>query len=538
MKRRSGFICLGIFCLSVISSFRKSDESLKGRPKIVVGLMVDQMRWDYLYKYWDRYGEGGFKRLLKEGFKCENTMVRHIPTATACGHSSVYTGSVPAINGIVENSWYDRGWGKEIISVQDSTVKMVGTQSRAGRSPRNLLTTTIGDELRIATNYQSKVIGIALKDRASILPGGHTANAAFWRDQGKFTTSTYYMDTLPGWVNRFNAIDWADSLMPDGWHTLYPIGTYKLSDADNKSYEKSFYEEEKAPVFPHMKTPFRSTPFANDYTLEFAKAAIEGYKLGESGFTDLLAISLSAPDIIGHEYGPTSIEMEDNYLRLDKALAGFLSYLDRRFGKNGYLFFLTADHGADQSPGYLKEHKIPSGAVNGKKVMKDIKKNLEKKFGASDLILTVSNGQVYLNYRALDREGLDKDKVARFIAGKLQEEPGIAHALVSADLTEATLPERVKSMYMNGIYPGRSGDVLIMKSAGWQFESIQGAEHGEWYPFDAHIPLIWMGKGIHPGATHRTIWMTDIAPTLAAILHIQMPSGNIGDVITEITDRR
>src|SRR5699024_10088036 len=295
MKGKLSCVAASIFCLIMTSSFGRPGNPVKERPKIVVGLMVDQMRWDYLYKYWDRYGEDGFKRLLREGYKCENTMVRHIPTATACGHSSVYTGSVPAINGIVENSWYDRGWGKEIISVQDSVAKMTGDSSRTGRSPRNLLTTTIGDELRIATNYQSKVVGVALKDRASILPAGHTANAAFWRDDGKFTTSTYYMDELPDWVNRFNAINWADSLMPDGWHTLYPIETYKLSDADDKSYEKSFYEKGIKPVFPHTGTPFRATPYANVYTLKFAEAAIEGYKLGTDNFTDLLAISLSAP---------------------------------------------------------------------------------------------------------------------------------------------------------------------------------------------------------------------------------------------------
>lgn len=503
------------------------------KPKIIVGLMVDQMRWDYLYKYQERYGDGGFKRLLDQGFSCENTMIRHAPTVTACGHSSVYTGSVPAINGIAGNSWYDRSWGREISNVEDSTVTGVGGNPKENKSPRNLLTTTIGDELRIATNYQSKMVGISIKDRGAILPGGHTANAAFWEGSGKFTTSTYYMDDLPGWVKKFNEKDWAKMLMPNNWQTLYPLDSYILSEKDDKDYETILSGEKKS-VFPH-KTSLSNTPFGNTWTLEFAKAAIDGYMLGQSNFTDLLAISLSSPDKIGHAFGPNSIEVEDNYLRLDKDLEDLFNFLDQKYGKDGYLFFITADHGANHSPGYLEEHRIPTGVLTDD-VFKKLDLELEKKFGTPDLILARSGYQIYLNYEELSKIGIDKITVANYIIDQLKQVPGIETAFLNESLASATYPEPIKTMLINGYNPKRSGDIVIVKSAGWKAGSRTGATHGDWNPYDAQIPLVWMGTGIRPGKTHRSVGMTDIAPTLAAILNLQQPSGCIGQVITEITD--
>lgn len=526
----------GLILLSgilLVSCSRTVSKPKDEKPKIVIGLMVDQMRWDYLYKFQSRYGEGGFKRLLREGFSCENTMINHVPTATACGHSSVYTGSVPAINGIIENSWYDRSLGREISNVADTTVNIIGNEQKEGRSPRNLLTTTIGDEMRIATHYQSKVVGLAIKDRAAILPAGHTSNGAFWYEGGKFTSSTFYMDTLPDWVNRFNQINWQDSLLPDGWHTLYPIESYTLSDQDDESYENLLSGEDK-PVFPHTKASLTSTPFGNTLTLAFARAAIEGYHLGEGAFTDLLAVSLSTPDRIGHHFGPTSIEQEDNYLRLDKELENFFGYLDNRFGKEGYLFFITADHGGNQSPGYLKAHKLPTGLLNEEDIVQHAREAVRNKYGASELISAFSGAQVYLNHDLIEKKGLDKISVARFVAQQLAKEPGIENAYATAELTSVTLPERIRQMFINGYNPQRSGDILMWWDAGWKPGSEKGAEHGNWNPFDAHIPLVWTGHGIAPGKTHRTVSMTDIAPTLAAMLDIQMPSGSVGEVIIEL----
>ncbi|CAL1518665.1 alkaline phosphatase PafA [Chitinophaga sp. MM2321] len=542
MKRITSFKIYAAACIVIAMSACENkgpaSSSMHARPKIVVGLMVDQMRWDYMYKYSQRYGEGGFKRLLREGFSCENTLISHAPTVTAIGHSSVYTGSVPAITGIVGNSWYDREWGRQIENVEDTTVTGVGGKAGNQRSPRNLLTTTIGDELRMATNYQSKVVGVSIKDRGAILPAGHTANGAFWydNDANSFITSTYYMNELPDWASRFNAINWKDSLMPGGWNTLYPLDSYTLSDKDDKTYEGTFSGEDK-PVFPHTKADITNTPFGNTITFEFAKSAIEGYKLGEGAFTDMLAVSVSSPDKIGHRFGPNSIEVEDNYLRLDKDLENFFNYLDKRYGKDGYLFFITADHGANHSPGYLQENKIPSDAINEDTMKQQILASVKGKYGTADVIQTFTNGQIYLNYDVLAKKGLDRKAVAAYIADLFSRQKGYVCAVSRDDLATAPLPERIKSMFINGCNLKRSGDVFLIRSAGWKSGSLKGTAHGDWYPYDAHIPLVWLGHGIKHGKTNRTTGMVDIAPTLAALLQIQMPSGNIGEVITEISDQ-
>lgn len=533
MMKRSFIFCLILFLAGYAQSQPRTQNTTANRPKIVVGMMVDQMRWDYLYKFEKRYGEGGIKRLLREGFTCENTMIKHAPTVTAAGHASVYTGTVPAINGIAGNGWYDREWGRAISNVEDSTSEAVGGKSKGNKSPNNLLVTTIGDELRMATNFQSKVVSVSIKDRGAILPGGHTANGAFWDDGAKFVTSTYYMKSLPDWAVKFNETDWTKKLMPDGWNTLYPIETYTLSDKDDKDYENPFKGEDK-PVFPHTKAYLTGTPFGNTFTLEFAKAAVEGYGLGKGEFTDMLAVSLSSPDGIGHQFGPTSIEVEDNYLRMDKDLESFFNYLDSQFGKDGYLFFITADHGVNQSPGFLEEHSLPTGVLNTRFVA-NLNAILHKKFGQEKILLDYANAQLYLNYEVIEKNGLDMDAISEFIIKEVKKDKGIQNAFVNEKLSSATLPEPLKTMYINGYHPKRSGDIVLIKSSGWKGGSRMGATHGDWNPYDAHIPLVWMGKGIRPGKTNRTVSMADIAPTLAAILKIQMPSGTTGEVIYEVT---
>src|SRR5687767_1897599 len=285
------------------------------RPKLIVGIVVDQMRWDYLYRFHDRYSPDGFKRMLNQGFSCENTFIPYTPTYTAAGHSSVYTGSVPAINGIIGNYWYSRTLKRNWYCTDDSTVVSVGSTSVAGKmSPRNMLTTTITDELRLATNFQNKTIGISLKDRGSILPAGHSANAAYWFDNatGGWITSTYYMNELPEWVKKFNDKKLPDLYLQQNWNTLYPINTYKQSTADDKIYESTIGGEDN--TFPHQTAAisineyesFRQTPGGNSYTVDMAKAAVDAEKLGQRGITDFLAISFSSPDYIGHAFGPNS----------------------------------------------------------------------------------------------------------------------------------------------------------------------------------------------------------------------------------------
>jgi predicted AlkP superfamily pyrophosphatase or phosphodiesterase len=390
---------------------KNTSSTTLNRPKLVVGLVVDQMRWDYLYRYYSRYSNGGFKRMVNEGFSAENTFIPYTPTYTACGHSSIYTGSVPAINGIIGNDWYDPQLKRGVYCTEDTTVKTVGSDTRAGlMSPKNLLTTTITDELRLATNFKSKVIGISLKDRGSILPAGHSANAAYWFDggTGDWITSTHYMTQLPSWIVDYNKLKMADQYFEKNWNTLYPIETYDQSTADNKEYEGKS-RGEQTPTFPH---PFKlyagknyemikSSPYGNTMTLELAKLAINSEHLGQGTSTDFLAVSCSATDYVGHQYGPNSIEAEDTYLRLDKDLEQFFNYLDTKIGKGNYLVFLSADHGAAHVPGFMAENKLPGGLFNDSPVIKSLNTTIEEKFKVKKAIITSTNSQFYFNHQAI-----------------------------------------------------------------------------------------------------------------------------------------
>ncbi len=552
MNLKDQFLVIsGLFITSISfaqsPATKKSNISTPAQPKIIVGMMVDQMRWDYLYRFQNRYTEGGFKRLLKEGFSCENTLIDYSPTITACGHTCVYTGSVPAVHGIVGNDWYDREKGKDIGCVDDEATTTVGTdKSGTGQSPHNNLSTTITDQLRIASNYQSKTVGVAIKDRASILPAGHAATAAFWYSgDGNFISSTYYMKELPEWAKRFNEKKIVDNYYKNDWQTLYPIETYTMSTADDKSYEGTANGEKK-PVFPHELKQFagknygavRTTPYGNTLTFEFAKAAIEGYDLGGGKFTDFLAVSFSSVDAIGHTYGPNSIEQEDDFLRLDKDLADFFTYLDKKFGKGNYLYFITADHGVSESPGYYLENKIPSGAIADKDFSTALNDGLKQIFGVEKPILSFANYQLYMNWDEFDKKNIDHKNVEAQIKKILLKARGIANVLSNEELATAAIPDVIKAMLIKGYNVKRSGDFVVIPQPTWKGGSLKGATHGTWYNFDAHIPLVWMGWRIKPGYTNRVTGMTDIAPTLAALLHIQAPSGAIGVPITEITERK
>lgn len=515
------------------------------RPKLVVGLVIDQMRWDYLYRYYDRYSKGGFKRLINEGFSAENTFIPYTPTYTACGHASIYTGSVPAINGIIGNNWYDPELGRDVYCAEDKSVKTVGSSTRAGEmSPKNMLVTTIGDELRLATNFKSKVIGISIKDRGSILPAGHSANAAYWYDggTGDWITSTYYMKTLPTWLSDYNKKKIANDFYAKNWNTLYPISTYTQSTADDKPYEGKFKDEEKS-TFPHKLDSFigknygaiSSTPFGNTMTMDLSKLAIQNEKLGQTGNTDFLAISCSSTDYVGHQFGPNSIEAEDTYLRLDKDLEDFFNYLDKTIGKGNYLFFLSADHAVAHVPGFMAENKLPSGTVSNSALRKGIDTIMNKKFNLSKSVITVTNNQIYFDHSVIDNQKVDFKEIKQATIDYLRKQNGILDAVDLQILNTSTIPEEIRKAITYGYNARRSGDVYFISKSNWFDGGSTGTTHGAWYPYDSHIPLVFMGWNVKPGKTNKTYYMSDIASTLAAILHIQMPSGSIGNPIIEIT---
>lgn len=512
------------------------------RPKLVVGIVVDQMRWDYLYRYYARYGEGGFKRMLGEGFSVENCKIPYIPSVTAIGHSSIWTGSVPSIHGIAGNNFVKDG--KVVYCTADDTVNPVGSDSKAGKmSPRNLWVTTIGDELRLATNNRSKVIGVALKDRASILPAGHHANGAFWFDDksGKFITSTFYMDKLPEWVNKFNKQKLPNKYLSKKWETLYPIDSYKESTSDDNNYENGIVEGEKA-VLPldlptlykkHGYKILRNTPFGCNLTFDIAKAAIEGENLGRNTDTDLLTISCSSTDYIGHQVGVNAIETEDCYLRLDKALADFFAYLDQTVGKGNYLTFLTADHGGVNNATFLQDQRIPAGIWNKKGLVDELNKSLKTKFNTNkDLVKTIMNYQVFFNTDIIEELGLDYAAIKQAVVDRLKKDKDVHYAFDMEKTSIESIPEELKFRAINGYNRERSGGVqIVLKPGHYDYYSSKGTTHGAWNPYDIHIPCLFMGWGIQHGKSAQPHYMTDIAATICAMLHIQAPNGCIGTPI-------
>lgn len=523
------------------ASAQQSNAAAIERPKLVVGIVVDQMRWDYLYRYQKRYTDGGFKRLLGEGFSCENTMIPYVPSVTAIGHTCIYTGSVPSIHGIAGNNFVKDG--KKVYCTDDDSVKPVGTTSVAAlMSPRNLWVSTIGDEMKIASNGRAKVVGVALKDRASILPAGHNPNGAFWFDDqtGCFITSSYYMDHLPKWVEAFNDKRLPEQYLSQKWNTLYPKNTYTESTTDENEYENGIREGVKATLplnLPELYKKYgygiiRNTPFGNSLTLDMAKAAIDGEQLGADDETDLLTVSCSSTDYIGHQVGTHAIETEDTYLRLDKAIADFLAYLDSKVGKGNYLVFLSADHGAMNNAAFLQDRRIPAGSWDASATAKKLNHVLAKEYPeAGDIVKTVMNYQVFFNRDVIKSKQLDFDNIKQTVVNVLKEDPSVLYACDMAKASTESIPEEVKFRIINGYNRERSGDVVIILKPNFYAHSMKGTDHGAWNSYDTHIPLVFMGWGIKHGATTKQTFMTDIAPTIAAMLHVQAPNGCVGKAI-------
>lgn len=546
LMKRYYFFLLALFILKINFAWAQPGGQPVMRPKLVVGIVIDQMRWDYLYRYYSLYSEGGFKRLLSQGYSCENAYVNCLPSYTAVGHTCIYTGSVPSITGITGNEWIEQLTGARVYCTDDSTVQSVGvaTSPDGKMSPRNLLVTTIGDELRIATNHKSRVVGVSLKDRAAILPAGHTANAAFWMDDasGNFISSSYYMKQLPPEVENFNKEKKIEQFIKSDWNTLYPISAYTDSDPDNEPYEGKFPGEE-LPVFPHNikrayqanRSTFRSTPFGNTLTLNFAEMILDAYHLGAGQATDFLAINCASTDYVGHLFGPNSMEVEDTYLRLDQDLAAFFSALDKKIGKEQYVVFLTADHGAAHAVGYSKENRIPADFYVSSDILATLDRLIQAKFGISGAIRSGENYQINFDLAKIATANADFDAIKTAVVRFLIRQPGVAYAVDMDKIGEAPVPEPIRSMIINGYYFKRSGQVQVVFQPGWlESYARTGTTHGTWNPYDTHIPLIFMGWNIHPGTSPKRIQMADIAPTLATLLHIQAPSGNIGTPILDL----
>ena len=529
------------------SSSVKSSKEIK-QPKLVIGIVVDQMRYDYLSKYYNKFSENGFKKLMNQGFNCKNTNFNYSPTYTGPGHASIYTGTTPAYHGIIGNDWFVRETGKVTYVTDDSSEQTVGsTSAGAGKmSPRNLLASTIGDELRLYTNFKSKVISVALKDRAAILPGGHLSNGSYWFDSGSgnFITSTYFMKELPKWVIDFNAQHLAEKYLSKPWNTLLPIEQYTESASDDNPYE-GLFKGETRPVFPHnlpamfSKTDFgiiRTTPLGNSITKDIALAALKGENLGKGEFTDLLAISFSATDYVGHKMGPQSVEIEDTYLRLDRDLAEIITYLEKNYGKDNLLLFLTADHAAAYVPAQLTDNKMNAGYFNGKIFTDSLKGYMLKSYQDTSLVSYAINNEVYLNHSLIQQKNLNLKEIEDQIASFSLTFKGVANAYSGYQLNGEVLNNRSAELIQNGFYIKRSGDVAVLLEPAWLEEVTKtGTTHGSTYTYDTQVPLLWYGGKIKPGYSSVQVDITDIAPSVAAFLNIMPPNACTGKPITSIT---
>lgn len=536
-----------IFIASMALTQAQTEGTAKGakKPKLVVGIVVDQMRQEYLYKFEERYVEGGFKRLMQEGFVMKNGHYNYIPTYTGPGHASVYTGSTPATHGIIGNDWYVRELDRSIYCAEDSMVAAVGGTEKNGKiSPRNMLTTTITDELRFASNKRSKTIGIAIKDRGAALPAGNLGDA-YWYDAetGEFMTSGYYTEQLPGWVIDFNNRRLPGKYLSENWEPLMPLDTYKQSITDNNDFESPFTGRETT-SFPYelsalMKNNggfglISSTPFGNSLTLDMAYAALEGEQLGKREETDFLAISFSSPDYIGHRFGPSSIEVEDNYLRLDRELAEFFEHLDQEFGEGEYLVFLTADHGVAEVVNYMKSENVPAGSLDTKSVLTQLKDFTNQQYGEGHWILNYSNDQIFLNRELMTKKGFDVEKIQREIAEFLLRFEGIKETYTASDMKRLEYNNGRKHLLQMGYNHKASGDVMVVMEPAWLTNSTRGTTHGSGYTYDTHVPIIFYGWNIKAGNSAKYATVTDIAPTLAMLLKTRLPNGATGEPILEV----
>lgn len=535
-------------CLPLLGISQTSDsEKQLERPKLVVGIVVDQMRQEYFYKYYDRYVDGGFRRLMDQGFMMKNGHYNYIPTYTGPGHASVYTGATPATHGIIANDWYVRKLGRTVYCAEDSTVTAVGGSEGAGRiSPRNMLTTAITDELQFATNKRSKVVGIAIKDRGAALPAGHLGDA-YWFDgkSGEFMNSTYYGESLPDWVTAFNNRQLPKKYLSQTWETLFPIDTYVQSVDDDNEFESPPIGKE-APVFPYILPELMenngglgmisSTPFGNTLTLDMAYAALSGEQLGKRGETDFLAVSFSSTDYVGHAFGPSSIELEDTYLRLDRELAAFFEHLDNEIGEGEYLVFLTADHGVADVVRYMQHERVPAGSLNTRFVLTQLRGYTNEKYGEGNWIENFSNEQIFLNHSLIMDKEVDLVAMQEDIAEFLLRFDGIKETYTANDMKRHEYTLGRKSLLQMGYNHKASGDVLLILDAAWLTNSTRGTTHGTGYTYDTHVPIVFYGWNIKPGSSSRYATVTDIAPTLSILLHTRLPNGATGQPIGEILD--
>ena len=511
-------------------------------------MVVDQMRYDFINRYWDKFSEGGIKQVIGSGTFCKNATYSYLINETATGHATIATGALPASHGIISNSWYNSLSDKVVYCVDDERVKTVGGELESGPfSPSNLMASTIGDEINLATNFKSKVIGLALEDCAAILSAGHTADYAFWYDDktGNWITSNYYADSLPGWVREFNSKLLPDSYLSRTWETMLPLSEYTASGSDTSEYEPGLQGRN---VFPYdlqkISMPKRDqrdysilgyTPFGNVLTRDFATAVVVNEELGQDEYTDYLSIGFSANENIGKYFGSNSVEIQDAMLRLDAEIEHFLGFIDQYVGIHNTLIILTSDHGLAYSPDYLESKNIPSGSFNSYSSISLLGSYLNAVYGKGEWVRYYYGQQVYLNHELIERSGISYQEIQEKTAQFLIQFRGISNAVTSYTLHTSNFTDGIFNRMQNGYHQKRSGDVIINLAPGWM-EKLNGDSYFSSYLGDNHVPLAWYGWRIKRSSLTRPVNMIDIAPTISYFLEISRPNVATGEIILELVN--
>lgn len=531
------------------TSTAKTTSDSPRRPKLIIGITVDQMRYDYIERFWNDLSEGGFKRLVNDGFFARNLHYNYMPTVTGPGHAAIFTGTTPAYNGIIANDWFERSTNKMVYCSSDSTVSGVGTSSLAGKmSPHYLTSTTLGDELKMFSNQHSKVIGIAMKDRGATLTAGRMADAAYWfvgGQEGNWATSSWYMNDLPQWVKDYNAQRKADQYLNGKWDFLLAPEVYDESIEDNNAYEMPFKGLTR-PVLPYdlntLKAAngnyelIKATPFGNSLTVDFAKTVLEKENMGKGEFTDMLCMSFSSTDYIGHQFGIHSKELQDCYLRLDREIADFLNYLDKAYGKDNYLLFLSADHAGAPTPSYVMTQQGPAGYWKSDLVEEAVQTFLTEKYGEANWVINETNQNIFLNRAIIREKKLNLKSIQMEVAQVVSEMEGVLMAFNGADLDRIDTKSPIASRVQLGFNQRMSGDVIYVLHAGYMEYGMQGTTHGSPYTYDTHVPALFYGFGVKKGETFSPYTICDIIPTVSAICKLPLPSAAIGQPIQPLVD--
>lgn len=512
------------------------------KPKLIVQITIENFRYDFMTRYWDKFGDKGFKEFSLYGAVCKNAQINYMYTQSAPGFASIATGATPSGHGIIADRWFDRTTETETDCVADTREQTIG--SREGQcSPRRLVATTIADELKIV-DFNSKVFSIAIDNSAAVLSAGHIADGVFWFDEnsGDFVTSSFYNNSLPAWAKQFNQKKQADIYLNKKWETSLQIEKYQESLADQNQYEIGFRSRINFPYElliyssrPNRYEILKSTPFANSLIKDMAINAIANENLGRDNHTDLLNLTFSATEYIGKKFGSMSVEMEDAYIKLDKEIEFLISYLEEEIGRENILFILTSNHGSAHSPKYLTDIKIPAGQFKYAQAVSLLKSYLNAIYGEGEWVKYYKKQQIYLNHRLIESSKLSIAEVQQKAAELIIQMSGVANVITSTTLQTTSFSDPILKRMQNSYSQKLSGDLLINLQAGWVEQSVDEVSiHNSAYSYDTHIPLIWYGWKVERQTISDDIDITDIAATLSSILNISQPTMCTGKIIKQI----